>query len=84
MPFPARTRALTGRAVRWDGTNAADVAGLAGDAWEGTYASSALIRGRDGEIIHVRPGWVVSRWDGTEGVNVSTAGAWETWAEEVT
>jgi hypothetical protein len=78
-----RAKPLQGRAVRWDGANAADLASLAGDLFEGTYASSALIRGRDGELIHVRPGWVVSRWDGVDGLTVSSAGAWEAHAEEV-
>lgn len=79
----ARMRALQGEAVRWDGTNADDLQSLAGDLYEGTHASSALIRNREDEIVHVRPGWVVSKWDGTEGVSVSSGGAWETWAEEV-
>jgi hypothetical protein len=59
-----------------------ELADLAGDRFEGTHASSALVRGTDGELIHVRPGWVVSRWDGQDGVTVSSAGAWEIWAEE--
>ena len=77
-----RTKALQGEAVRWDGTNADELAALAGEHYEGTHASSALIRGRDGELVHVRPGWVVTHWDGTDGVTVSSAAAWEAWAEE--
>ena len=76
----ARLKPLEGEAVRWDGTNAGDLAALAGDAYEGTYASSALIRTLDGEIVHVRPGWVVSKWDGVDGLIVSSAGVWAAWA----
>lgn len=76
-------RALEGVAVRWDGTNADDLQALAGDLYEGTYASSALIRNEAGELVHVRPGWVVSRWPGRDGVSISSAHAWETWAQEV-
>jgi hypothetical protein len=78
----AMTKALKGEAVRWDGTNADELEALAGEHYEGTHASSALVRGRDGELIHVRPEWVVSRWDGVDGVTVSSAGAWEAWAQE--
>ena len=77
-----KTKALQGDAVRWDGSNADELAALAGDRYEGTHASSALIRGTDGELIHVRPGWFVSRWDGQDGVNVSSAGAFGVWAEQ--
>lgn len=78
-----KTRDLQGEAARWDGTNADELAALAGDRFEGTYASSALVRGADGELIHVRPGWVVSRWDGQDGVIVSSPAGFA-WAEEVT
>jgi hypothetical protein len=78
----ARTKPLEGDAVRWDGANAAELAGLAGDRFEGTYASAALIRGIDGELVHVRPGWWVCQWGGVTGVSVYSPGAWETSAEE--
>jgi hypothetical protein len=77
-----RTKALEGRAVRWDGTNADELQALAGERYEGTHASSALVRGGSGELVHVRPGWVVSHWDGQDGVTVSSAEAWAAWAEE--
>ena len=82
MAMRVRTKALSGEAVRWDGANAGELQALAGEHYEGTHASSALIRSRDGELIHVRPGWVVSRWDGAEWVTVSSAAAWDAWAEE--
>ncbi|MFZ0227616.1 MAG: hypothetical protein WAL41_11855 [Mycobacterium sp.] len=82
MTMRVKSRALNGEAVKWDGTNAAELAALAGDRFEGTYASSALVRGRDGELIHVRPGWTVACWDGADGVTVSSAGAWAALAED--
>ena len=79
-----RTRELHGEAVRWDGSNAAVLAALAGERFEGTYASSALVRNSEGELVHVRPGWVVTRWGGRDDVSISSAGAFEVWAEEAT
>jgi hypothetical protein len=78
-----KTRELTGHAEIWDGTNLPAIMALAGDAFEGTYAPNVMIRTRDGEICHVRPGWAVSAWDGVDGVGVHSAGAFTANIEEI-
>ena len=81
-----KTKPIEGDAVRWDGTNADELAALAGDRYEGTHASAALVRGTEGELIHVRPGWVVwvvSRPDDSDDISVSSASAWDVWAQVV-
>ena len=55
-----KAKELAGDAEIWDGTNLAAIQALAGDAFVGTRASYVLIRTRDGEICHVRPGWAVT------------------------
>ena len=78
-----RTKALEGAAVRWDGANADELAALAGNSYEGTYASDALVRNRDGDLVHVRPGWVVVVWGGAGEADVYSAGAWRAQVERV-
>jgi hypothetical protein len=78
-----KAKELAGDAEIWDGTNLAAIQALAGDAFEGTYAPYVLIRTRDGEICHVRPGWAVSVWDGVDGVGVSSAMAFAVNVEEI-
>ena len=78
-----KAKELAGDAEIWDGTNLAAIQALAGDAFVGTRASYVLIRTRDGEICHVRPGWAVTAMAGVDGVSVHSAGELAAHFEEI-
>lgn len=78
-----RGAAIEGEFARYDGTNAAEIATFAGDQYEGPGGDgNPLVRGPDGDLQALRPGWVLTRVPGTEGVGITSATAWGIWAEE--
>lgn len=62
----------------WDGSNEAEVAALAGDWWGGAEGPVGFVHKPDGRVVRIQPGWVVSAWEGAEGVVCFDAGAWAT------
>lgn len=65
-----------GNAVLWNGSNVDEVRAVAGDNFVGLHSDHVLVRHTGGpEVIWVRPGWWVIRWDGSEEIRVFSAGA---------
>jgi hypothetical protein len=77
QPFPVRTKALEGLAVRWDGSNEDELRALAARDFAGTHGRDALVRVIRGEVIPVHEGWYVARWDGAPGLVAYSPDAWD-------
>lgn len=83
MPARFRSRPFEGEYVAYDGTNGGEIAGFAGGQHEGPSPSGhPRVRSRDGDVHELRPGWVLSRADGADGVTVSSPRAWAELAGE--
>jgi len=71
-----------GTSLRWDGGDTAALEAFAGDRWTGVNgAGLPQIRGKDGGVHPVRPGWTLFRPDGQDWVIVIAADVWDAWAE---
>lgn len=72
-----RSIPLEGDAETFDGANAGVIAAFAGSQYEGTDEDGQpCVRGSDGVLAVMQPGWVISRADGKAGVIVSAPAAW--------
>jgi hypothetical protein len=60
------TRPLQGDAAAWDPENPGPFEALAGSMFEGRDGDLALVRTKSGCVMHVHPGWLVIRPDGSE------------------
>jgi hypothetical protein len=76
------SKPVTGSFVRFDGSNADALAAFAGEDFQGVRGDEAWVRTESGDLVPVRPGGVVSRTDGQDGVTVSSPQAWDRWMRE--
>lgn len=77
------SRPLEGDAETFDGTNADVIEAFAPGQFEGTdEAGRPHVRGTDGVLAVMEPGWTISRADGSAGAVVSSPAAWaDRWEE---
>jgi hypothetical protein len=57
---------LRGVRVTWTGINADELASVAGNRFAGTDGNDALVRGIDGVIVVMEPGWCYAAWENGE------------------
>lgn len=60
-----QARPLAGDAEAWDPENPGPFQALAGTQFTGTDGDLALVRMRNGCVMHAHPGWLVIRPDGS-------------------
>jgi hypothetical protein len=76
MAAKAVIPAFTCEFACWDGTNVEEIRAIAGDRLKGTFDAAVLVESNSGELVHVRPGWYVSKRHDSPGILISNVEAW--------